>query len=139
MTHKEYIDKVNEYENKLLETTAEFVDSNKIYNVDDYLMVTFHNRAGDLIKRTCKIVNIYPQNTNVYIRDSLCKWPKGELEYFARYAWRDRNNQIIIGGVCYLGPLTHHWNNICGYAGVNWNDVKITVIKESELLGELWK
>jgi len=56
----------------------------------------------------------------------------GELEYFARYAYRNKDNKVIIGDVCYLGKLSHH-NNICGYKNINTETIKINIIKESEL------
>lgn len=136
MTYKEYIDKVQNLENQLSQVTKEYIESNKIYNIGDYLKITFYNCSGDLIKRTCKIINIYPQMNRGFMDNK--SWPTGELEYFAKYAWKDKNNEIIIGDVCYLGPLSHSYST-CGYARINWKEVKIEVIKESELLGLLWK
>lgn len=138
MTQKEYINKVQELEKQLSLVTLEYVNSNKKYNEGDYLRISFNvpYRCNKKIIRTCKIINIYPQMNRGFMDNK--SWPTGELEYFAKYAWKDKNNEIIIGDVCYLGPLSHSYS-ICGYASINWKEVKIEVIKESELLGLLWK
>ena len=131
MTQKEYINKVTELEKQLYKVTKEYVNSNKIYNVGDYLKITFPKYTGDIVTRYCKIENIYPEMTRGFLDNK--SWPKGELEYFARYAWINKNNDnVYIDEVCYLGPLSHH-NNICGYKNIDWKTVNIKIIKESEL------
>ena len=138
MTHKEYIDKIQELENQLSKVTDEYVDSNKIYNIGDYLKISFNvpYLNNKKIVRYCKIINIYPEMYRGFMDNK--SWPKGELVYFARYVFKDEFNFIHPGDVCYLGPLSHY-NNTCGYKDIDWKTVKIEVIDESQLLGELRK
>lgn len=135
MTREEYINKVAELEKQLAKVTEEFIDSNKLYNVGDYLRISFH-KDDRIITRTCKIINIYPSPTHVFA-SLFGNHPKGELEYFAKYAWICKDGRVGIGDVCYLGPLSHH-SLICGHGGVNWKDVKIEVIDETELEKIIW-
>ena len=150
MDHIEYVKRVLELERQLMNVTQQYVQSEQIYKEGDYLLVTFP-RGNETIKRTCKIINVYPQNTGGQIGSSFGRHSKGELEYFARYVWKcepreitigdktfKNNNEIAIGDICYLGPLSHSWT-ICGYPGVDWKDVKIEVIDESKILGVNWK
>ena len=133
MSQEEYINKVRELEHQLSMVTSDYVNSNKIYNEGDYLRISFEVPCRDnkLIIRDCKIINIYPQNTRGESDNT--SWPKGELEYFARYAYRaNEDNKVCIGHVCYLGPLSHS-NIICGYMNIDWNTVKIEVIKEEDV------
>jgi hypothetical protein len=129
MNHKEYIQKVRELESQLQAITREYVDSYKKYNEGDYLKVSFHSYDGRYIQKTCKIVSIYPQNTSI----DLNRWPTGELIHFARYAWKDESGNIVLGDACRLGPLSQS-NHVCGFSGIDWNDVKIEVIQESDLI-----
>ena len=133
MTQEEYIKKVTELEKQLSLVTLEYVNSNKKYNEGDYLRISFNVPYNDnkKIVRTCKIINIYPEMARGFMDNK--SWPRGELEYFAKYAYRNKDNKIIIGDVCYLGPLSHY-NNICGYKDIDWKTVKIEVIDESQLL-----
>lgn len=133
MPREEYINKVRELEHQLSIVTSDYVNSNKIYNEGDYLRISFEvpYRENKLIIRYCKIIKIYPQNTMEALDNT--SWPKGELEYFARYAYRaNEDNKVCIGHVCYLGPLSHS-NIICGYMNIDWNTVKIEVIKEEDV------
>lgn len=135
MTHEEYVKRVNKLEDELDKTMDEFVESNKIYNVGDYLRVSFKKCNGEHVERTCRIMNIYsaPGHSDLM---SFRRYPKGELEYFARYAWK-KGDEVITGDVCYLGPLSHY-DNVCGYVGINWDEVKIEVIGEDELEKSRW-
>lgn len=128
MTHKEYINKVKKLENELNDITKQYILSNQIYKIGDYLKISFNIPClnNKKIVKTCKIINIYPQMND----NTSCS--KGELEYFARYAYRNKDNKVIIGDVCYLGELSHH-NNICGYRNINPETIKINIIKESDL------
>ena len=150
MNHEEYVKRVLELEQQLMDVTQQYVQSEQIYKEGDYLLVTFP-RSGETIQRTCKIMNVYPQNTGGQIGSSFGRHPKGELEYFARYVWKrdarditigdktfKSNDEIAIGDVCYLGPLSHS-SIICGYMGIDWKDVKIEVIDESKILSVNWK
>ena len=132
MTRNEYINKVQELEKQLSEISSEYVNSNKIYNEGDYLRITFKvpYRGNKLITCICQIVNIYPQITRTFLDNK--SWPKGELQYFARYIYKDKDNNIYTGDVCYLGPLSHY-NHICGYKDIDWNTVNIEVIKKSDI------
>ncbi len=138
MTQEEYIKKVHELESQLSQVTKEYVNSNKKYNEGDYLKISFNVPycGNKKIIRTCKIINIYPQMNRGFMNNK--SWPTGELEYFAKYAYRNEDNKIFIGDVCYLGPLSHY-NNTCGYKDIDWKTVKVEVIDESQILGTLWK
>ena len=131
MTHDEYLVKVKELEEQLSKVTDEYVNSNKIYNVGDYLRVTFPKCTGEKVTSICRIKNIYPSPTQQIVPSLFERHPKGYLEYFARFVCKDSKG-IFETGVCYLGPLSN-CNNVCGYANVDWNKVKIEVIKESEI------
>ena len=132
MTHTEYINKVKELENELNNITKQYVLINQIYKIGDYLKISFNVPwlNNKKIVKTCKIINIYPQMNRAFCDNK--SWPTGELEYFARYAYKNIDNKVIIGDVCYLGKLSHY-NNICGYKNIDWETVKINIIKESEL------
>ena len=146
MTHEEYVKKVNELESQLMDVTNEFIETNKKYSVGDYLRVSFL-RYDKLIQVTCKIMNIYPDDTHVpfsYYKNH----PKGKLQYFARQVWRateiEQKNRMGFlkpdeNGICYgdrqcdLGPLSGS-NLVCGYANIDWKYVTIEIITESEIL-----
>ena len=133
MTQKEYSKQVDELEKQLKEITAEYIDSNKIYNFNDYLKVTFpKNEYGDIVTEFCKIINIYPCPDLSFNPTGYPRWPKGHLVYFAKYAYKSKNNCVRCGTVCYLGPLSDS-NIVCGYMGIEWDKVKIEVIDESEI------
>ena len=131
MTREEYVNKISELEKQISKITSEYVNSNKIYNEGDYLRVSFNvpYRNNKLITHICQIINIYPQVTRGFLDNK--SWPKGELEYFARYIYK-YNDKICLGDVCYLGPLSHH-NNTCGYNDIDWKTVKVEVIKEKDI------
>ena len=133
MSREEYINKVRELEHQLSMVTSDYVNSNKIYNEGDYLRISFKVPClnNELVIYTCKIINIYPQNTREALDNT--SWPKGELEYFARYVYRaNEDNKVRTGHACHLGLLSHS-NIICGYMGIDWDTIKIEVIKEEDV------
>lgn len=131
MNRSEFIEKVNNLKQQLDKITAEYINTNKIYNLNDYLKVTFNKYNNDKVEYICQIKNIYPARNHVFL--SRMDYPNGGLEYFAVYCWRDRQtNEIICGDVCQLGYLSG-CSEICGNIGVNLDTVKIEIIDESQV------
>ncbi len=134
MTHDEYVKRVQELEYELQNVTTQYTLTNQIYKPGDILEISFKFYGKD-IRKTCKIINVYPSPINNCSVPSLFgNWPKGKLEYFARYYFRNKNRELIEGEVCPLGDYSNSIT-LCNYhlSGINPKFVKIKVINESEL------
>ena len=127
MTPEEFNDKVNHLRDSLSKIVNEYIESNKEYDNGDILRISF-KKCGEKYIFNCKITNIYCAPDTV----SLLNWPSPTIRYFARYCWKDENGNIRVGDHCPLGHLEGQMN-ICGHLGVEYDTVKIKVIKESEL------
>lgn len=132
MTHEQYVKKVKELEYELRNVTSQYILTNQIYKPGDILEISFKYFGKD-IKRTCKIINVYPAPTYEF-GTHFGNWPKGKLEYFARYYFRNNNGELIEGEVCPLGDYSNSIS-LCGYhlSGIDPKLVKIKVINESKL------
>jgi hypothetical protein len=117
---------IEELRNKLTSLMFDYIESNKIYSEGDILKISF-NKYHRYYEYTCKIVNIYlrPQSN----MNSNMNWPSSDIIYFARYCWKDDDGKLIIGGHC---PFCEE--NICGHFGIDYDTLKIEVIKEKDVM-----
>lgn len=121
---------VAELQNKLSSLTNDYIESNKIYLEGDILKISF-NKYHHYYEYTCKIVNIYLRPQMEFL--STMNWPSTNIIYFARYCWKDDNDKLIIGDHCPLGWKLSGRENICGHLGIDYDTLKIEVIKEEDV------
>ena len=130
MEDKKFINDVLKVQKKINSIISDYIKSNKIYSENDILKVSF-NKYQYHYEYTCKIVNIYSplqyeSLTNIYHPDT-------NIIYFARYCWKDDNDNLCIGDHCPLGWELSDREVVCGHLGIDYDSLKIEVIKEEDV------
>ena len=131
MNKKDFIKKRDELNKQLDELTQEYIDSNKLYSIGDYLRVSFV-KSGKRLTFYCKMVNIYLK-PEFEVMPTIYHKKSSTIIYFARYCWKTKTGEIETGDPCPLSELSLNIGNVCGHRGLDFNTLKIDVIDESEI------